>query len=566
MAKATKEAAPKAADPDAHEEPADEENESEGAREDDQEAREDRDADAESDIEADPDPDEPLMVGLRRWFAGGRIPQVLSLFFGLVLPGIVLGWHMWRVHTFTIDDAYISFRYSRNFAKGLGLVYNEGERIEGYTNFLWTVILGIGIKVGLDPDKLSKILGAAASFGTLALVYRLSGKLSPYKTLPCVATWLLATTVVFSGYAVFGLETAFFVFLLVAGTSLLFAEEKVMGGGERADKLPISGLVFALAGLTRPEAPAFIGILMIFLGPTRWFAKRNLTRGAMFAVPVVIHLLWRHSYYGAWVPNTLGAKTGNLNGQLHAGWGYVQSYAAQASALLWVGLLGFSIGLVKQRRDLLAISAITVFVCAYVVLVGGDWMPFFRFMAPFEPFCFLLVCVGARRTVDGRSNAPALALAIFSIAMFFVRLDGLHLAQKQFLEKEKRFWDIAAGGTAEFFKKSNLPRGELALGDIGEIGYKTDFPILDLLGLVDPVIAKLPGGYTQKLGPGFNDHLFERMPEYVLIISSSMDCQHPSVSGSIAIYRDRRFLPAYDVAGKVPLEGGFAWCIYRKKH
>ena len=31
---------------------------------------------------------------------------------------------MWRVRAFTVDDAYISFRYARNLANGLGLVFN----------------------------------------------------------------------------------------------------------------------------------------------------------------------------------------------------------------------------------------------------------------------------------------------------------------------------------------------------------------------------------------------------------------------------------------------------------
>src|SRR5262245_49032609 len=45
------------------------------------------------------------------------------------------------------DDAFISFRYARNWAEGQGLVWNPGERVEGYTNFLWT--FGIGLLVRL---------------------------------------------------------------------------------------------------------------------------------------------------------------------------------------------------------------------------------------------------------------------------------------------------------------------------------------------------------------------------------------------------------------------------------
>ena len=47
-----------------------------------------------------------------------------------------------------IDDAYITFRYSRNLAEGLGPVWNAGDPVEGYTNFLWMLF-------GEEPDELT---------------------------------------------------------------------------------------------------------------------------------------------------------------------------------------------------------------------------------------------------------------------------------------------------------------------------------------------------------------------------------------------------------------------------
>lgn len=44
-------------------------------------------------------------------------------------------------HYNAIDDAYISFQYARQFFSGNGLVFNVGERVEGYTNFLWIVLI-----------------------------------------------------------------------------------------------------------------------------------------------------------------------------------------------------------------------------------------------------------------------------------------------------------------------------------------------------------------------------------------------------------------------------------------
>lgn len=508
---------------------------------------------------------------IAEWFAGGRIPRQTALLVGLVLPAMLLAYNMWRVRPFTIDDSYISYRYARNFARGLGLVYNAGERIEGYTNFLWTVILAGGIKLGIDPDNFAKGLGSLSAFGALGLTYAISGRVAPYRTLPCTATWLLASTVVFSGWPVFGLETSFFLALVLGGTLLFLREEHATvrpgepaPAGERPGGFPWSGVVFGLAGITRPEAPMFLGILMVFLG-RRFFARQNLLRGALFAAPVLAHLAFRRSYYGAWVPNTALAKTGNVTGQLQVGMNYIQNYAIHAGPVLWLALIGLSLGLVHRRRDLLAMAAIGVAVLGYVILVGGDWMPLFRFMSPFEPFCFLLVDVGVRHVVDRRRAVPNLALAIFTVATIAHRTGMLREGQAQFMVKEKHFWDSAAGGTARWFLQNGEP-GEIAMGDIGYVGWATDYPILDLLGLVDPVIAQLPGGYTHKIGPGFNNRLFDKKSEYFLLISSDPDCRHPSVTGSIAIYRDPRFLQQYKVAGKVPLDGNFAWCIYKRRH
>ena len=55
------------------------------------------------------------------------------------------------VYNFITDDAYISFVYARNLAEHGELVFNLGQYVEGYTNFLWTALLGLGMVVGIPP-------------------------------------------------------------------------------------------------------------------------------------------------------------------------------------------------------------------------------------------------------------------------------------------------------------------------------------------------------------------------------------------------------------------------------
>ena len=93
---------------------------------------------------------------------------------------VVLQYFYWY---FTVDDAFISFRYAENVTQGHGLTFNPGERVEGYTNFLWVLILAFFHVLGADTVVTAKILGAA--FGimlvpmTALLVSRCAGRWSP---------------------------------------------------------------------------------------------------------------------------------------------------------------------------------------------------------------------------------------------------------------------------------------------------------------------------------------------------------------------------------------------------
>ena len=160
--------------------------------------------------------------------------------------------------------------------------------------------------------------------------------------------------------------------------------------------------------------------------------------------------------------------------------------------------------------------------------------------------------------------AALLALAIFLAWVGTQRVDKLGDAQKKWLQEEKRFWDNAAGQAAEWLARRERP-GRIAIGDIGFVGYRTDYPILDLLGLVDPVISQLPGGYTHKLGKGYKERFFEVMPEYAVIIMSGQECKVAGMKASKQIFNDRRFKPSYAVAHNIQVVSGAGWCIFKRK-
>src|SRR4030042_1361768 len=79
--------------------------------------------------------------------------------FIFVIIGLILFFHALCVSRYTVDDAYISFRYAENAAKGYGLVFNPGERVEGYTNFLWVILLAGFYWIGANTLLAAKAIG-----------------------------------------------------------------------------------------------------------------------------------------------------------------------------------------------------------------------------------------------------------------------------------------------------------------------------------------------------------------------------------------------------------------------
>jgi len=57
----------------------------------------------------------------------------------------------------SIDDAYITLRYSRNLMLGNGPVFNMGEHVEGYSNFIWMVVLALLGKLGISMPIAMKL-------------------------------------------------------------------------------------------------------------------------------------------------------------------------------------------------------------------------------------------------------------------------------------------------------------------------------------------------------------------------------------------------------------------------
>lgn len=238
----------------------------------------------------------------------------LSALLGLLF--YLLYFQVKAIWPFTIDDMYIPLRYASHWADGYGLVWNIGELpVEGYSNFSFVVLARVALYYGLDPVYVLKAAGVAGLVLTCIAVYQLTRFwfAVPFALLPCL--WLLA----FRGqiiWSVSGLETTIYQALVVFSVVSLFRGLGYRFSPELRGKPDIrqivqAGLLMALAGMTRPEAPALLLLFTVLL----WFQDNRLPRTKLMMIYFASFLMvyggyffWRWHYFGRLFPNPVYCK------------------------------------------------------------------------------------------------------------------------------------------------------------------------------------------------------------------------------------------------------------------
>lgn len=344
----------------------------------------------------------------------------------LVVAGLLVATLQTLRNTWLSDDLFITLRYCDNQLAGLGAVYNAGERVEGYTHFLWFLLLTLGRALTLAPEFLGRFLGLPFFLGSIVLLYRLGQRLVPASgrrwAVPVAALgW--AFTQDAQLYASGGLETPFFTFLLLLGFDLATRPQ-----GRR--HIEAAGATFALATLTRPE-----GLLLSILAVAGVaMLQRRATAALRFAVPWLLlctpHLIFRLAYYGHWFPNTFYAKSASLaywSQGLWYLWTWVFVYpvltlvVAATVFVVWKRLRGD-----RRREPLLFAAALGFAGYLGVTRGGGDYM-FGRFYLPFTPFLWLLL-EDMLAAIDRRALHVAASLAVCLSLWGAPALRSVHLS------------------------------------------------------------------------------------------------------------------------------------------
>jgi arabinofuranosyltransferase len=234
---------------------------------------------------------------------------------------------------------------------------------------------------------------------------------------------------------------------------------------------------------------------------------------ALFAVAGAVYFAWRVWYFGDWLPNTFHAKSGFTARHAERGleylWGFAQNW------FVWLEVpLALAGGFALWRRRELVVPVLLVAVLAIVIGVGGDGLPMYRFLVPALPFLAVLAAAGAAWLPRPALSVTALASVC---ALSFFPVDDLqYKTMVQQRDIEIPAWTLSGLTLGRALEPDAL----VAAVPIGALGWYSDLPILDMVGLTDRTIARAP----IETGSGWAGHekhdgayVLSRRPDAILL-------------------------------------------------
>lgn len=412
----------------------------------------------------------------------------------------------------TLEDAYITFRYSEHLSEGYGFgAWNvTGERVEGYTTFLWMALLGMANSLGMDVRTASKFLGIgmhlllSLTLITYPLLSRVSirskNDIFDNPHVAVLAGVFLALYLPFSWYATSGMETIFFSALVgLTFVSIFLSHNRFI--------LP---LLLILLILTRPEGIIFAvsSIVLYFFVCKREGFSFNGVYVSTGVVILAFGLLIVHRYvvFGELVPNTYWAKAGGAT-FAHIDWGikYLRDWVKSHLFLFMLfcfGVVSAALSLVKLRFQkwplgLATMVSLVLFFVLYIIKVGGDnyyAFPYWRHFVHLSPLIAFIVSYTLIKFFPQRKYFSLIAITAIAL---ITNLSVLTARNKQMLESMKRYSvsyphlsHVSHGEYILRLKQLSQPNTTIASAFGGELPYVVDATHIDTLGLNTRHIAK----------------------------------------------------------------------------
>jgi hypothetical protein len=386
-----------------------------------------------------------------------------------------------------IDDAGITFAYSRSLADGYGLVFQPGQPAEeGYSSTVWMLVLSLAHALGLDIPVTAKWLGIGFAAATLALFLDLMRR----EARSLVVSFLGLCAVCTAPYVVWaasGQEHSLQALLLFLAAYLIVRV--------RAWHWPVA-IVLTVLVFTRPEAPIIVvavfsaALWLSWHSTGRLEVLRNLPIALLPFLGFVALHTFRLIYFNDLFPNPYYAKAADahalpLFNPFGQGWQYVLRGLRDTGLLL---ILPLAVFLPRQPNKVITLFAYAVISAQvfFVVWAGGDWMGQYRFLMPILPLLALPLVTKAA------AFAPTQRQLVCSLfALFFLQSTVMQLYA--FKAQPTTPFQVVSEIGKTFHRLAETLQIEdavLAHHDAGAISYDREIELIDLGGLVNRTIAK----------------------------------------------------------------------------
>ncbi len=443
-----------------------------------------------------------------------------------MLLGVYL-FHAWS-YLFLNDDAYISFRYALNWVELGEVSYNPGERVEGYTNFLWVSLLAavyaLGISIPTASLILSGLLGIITliSSGALAnyMAQRADGALNEHSTLSqsrrMITLSLLAISPSFACWTSGGLEVMLFSATLSLGLAL---SAWTWSAGHLTEKRSmcvgaLAGFSLGLSAMTRPEGVMIFGLvglyrLWVLVRARSWLTSSDWGGILGFVLLYIPYYIWRYGYYGYPFPNTYYAKVGAL-GFWEPGLRYVGEWLLfhmwlMTPVVLWLVRL-FSSKKSEEHEPWEGerhLGRVTILcglaLCIHVAKVGGDFMALHRFLVPLLPLSAALCSRSLASLYRSLVSTVSLdqrwikfsAIMILAASAVLIHRDANRIGSRGGVDSIGwlRQFSEQCAQTGRYINQHTPEASKLATTAAGALPFYAKRYTVDLLGLNDEWIA-----------------------------------------------------------------------------
>ncbi|MBN1561226.1 hypothetical protein JW998_13315 [candidate division KSB1 bacterium] len=420
------------------------------------------------------------------------------------------------------DDAMISMRYAWNFSHGLGLVWNQGENIQGYTNLLMTLLMSFATLIFNKSTAVlfMQIVGMGLM---LAIAYVSAGIVNhiitkenhQIRTFIKILTFFCALSYYPLAYwSLMGMETGLLTLLLLS--SVLFAFQYT--SNKKISYLFFVSGTLGLAFLTRNDSIVYAILVWAYIAWESFTSRSRADVGKVVQLLISIifyfgivggQLIFHYWYYGEMLPNTYTLKLTGMPLVLRIvnGVGFISPFLHQI--IFFLVIASMEVVFNFQKRKLLLISLFLSALC-YQIYVGGDAWTYWRMMSPFIPLLSLLFILSVNDLVLAISSTQASKAYffrrpifpdkyIFPFLVILLTLAGLLLINVRFLPNilliEKPYQQNANRmNVNRAITINQLTTNNATVGVFwaGSIPYYTDRNAIDFLGRCDKYIAQLP--------------------------------------------------------------------------